>query len=102
MEEVVMDLFVSMLLLVMAIGTILAGGFTIYFGSGKSRAVGSILFIIGIIIALIFYNYSAASPLWGERMWDWDAVVQGIAAIVGGIIGALIALGIFLAGIMKA
>ncbi len=95
-------LFVSMLLLVLAIGTIIAGGFTVYFGSGKSRAVGSILFLIGIIIALIFYNYSADTPIWGEAMWNWETVKNGVAALVGGIVGALVALGIFLAGIMKA
>ena len=96
-----MQLFVSMLLLVFAIGTILAGAFTIYFGSGRSRAIGSLLFLIGIIVALIFYNYSGGE-LWGEREWTWEIVKAGIASIIGGIIGALVALGVFLAGIMKA
>jgi len=98
---VYMDLFLSMLLLVFAIGTILAGLFTIYFGSGRSRAIGGVLFIIGIIVALVFYNYSGGE-LWGIAEWDWDTVKAGIASIIGGIIGALIALGVFLAGIMKA
>lgn len=91
----------SMLLLVFAIGTIIAGIFTMYFGSGKSRAIGSMLFIIGIIIAIVFYNYSGGE-LWGNALWDWKIVKNGIASIIGGIIGALIALGAFLAGIMKA
>ncbi|RLF44032.1 MAG: hypothetical protein DRN29_09115 [Thermoplasmata archaeon] len=101
MGGVYMDLFLSMLLLVFAIGTILAGLFTIYFGSGRSRAIGGVLFIIGIIVALVFYNYSGGE-LWGIAEWDWDTVKAGIASIIGGIIGALIALGVFLAGIMKA
>ena len=96
-----MDLFLSMLLLVFAIGTVLAGIFTIYFGSGRSRAIGGILFLIGIIVAIVFYNYSGGE-LWGVAEWDWDVVKAGIASIIGGIIGALIALGVFLAGIMKA
>lgn len=96
-----MDLFLSMLLLVFAIGTVLAGIFTIYFGSGRSRAIGGILFLIGIIVALVFYNYSGGE-LWGNAYWDWNTVRQGIASIIGGVIGALIALGVFLAGIMKA
>lgn len=91
----------SMLLLVFAIGTIIAGIFTMYFGSGKSRAIGSVLFIIGIIVAIIFYNYSGGA-LWGSPAWDWNTVKAGIASIIGGVIGALIALGAFLAGIMKA
>ncbi|OYT59294.1 hypothetical protein B6U81_06360 [Thermoplasmatales archaeon ex4484_30] len=99
--EYVWDLFVSMLLLVFAIGTIIAGIFTAYFGSGKSRAIGGVLFIIGIIIAIIFYNYSTGD-LWGIKEWSWDTVKNGISAVIGAVIGALIALGVFLAGIMKA
>ncbi|KAA0001188.1 MAG: hypothetical protein FE048_05850 [Thermoplasmata archaeon] len=99
--EPIWDLFVSMLLLVFAIGTIIAGIFTAYFGSGKSRAIGGALFIIGLIIAIIFYNYSGGE-LWGVKEWSWETVKYGISAVIGAIIGALIALGVFLAGIMKA
>ena len=95
------DLFVSMLLLVFAIGMLIAGIFTAYFGSGKSRAIGGVLFIIGIIIAIVFYNYSTGD-LWGVEEWGWETVKNGISAVIGAIIGALIALGVFLAGIMKA
>ncbi|HEC75942.1 MAG TPA: hypothetical protein ENI33_01630 [Thermoplasmatales archaeon] len=102
MLEETIGLFVSMLLLIFALGAIIAGIFTIYFGSGRSRAIGSILFLIGIIVALVFYNYSTSTPLWGESAWDWETVKNGIASLIGGIIGALIALGVFLAGIMKA
>ncbi len=95
------EMLISMLLLIFAIGTIIAGIFTVYFGSGRSRAIGGILFIVGIIVALIFYNYTTGD-LWGEAAWSWTTVKAGIASIIGGIIGALIALGVFLAGIMKA
>ena len=95
------NLFVSMLLLIFAIGMLLAGIFTIYFGTGKSRAIGSILFIIGIIVAIIFYNYTTGD-LWSVTAWGWGTVKNGVASIIGGLIGGLIALGIFLAGIMKA
>ncbi len=95
------SLFWSMLLLIFAIGTIIAGIFTIYFGSGKSRVIGSILFIIGIIVAVIFYNYTTGD-IWGASSWGWKTVGAGVASIIGGLIGGLIALGIFLAGIMKA
>ena len=64
-----------------AIGTIIAGIFTMYFGSGKSRAIGSVLFIIGIIVAIIFYNYSGGA-LWGSPAWDWNTVRDGIASII--------------------
>lgn len=99
--EAIWDLFVSMLLLVFAIGMLIAGIFTAYFGSGKSRAIGGVLFIVGIIIAIVFYNYSGGE-LWGVREWNWETIKNGISAVIGAIIGALIALGVFLAGIMKA
>ncbi len=90
-----------MCMLVFAIGTLIAGLFTAYFGSGKSRAIGATLFIVGIIVGLIFWNYSSG-VFWGSAAWDWGLVENGISAVIGAIVGALIALGIFLAGIMKA
>ena len=98
--------FIGMLMLVFAIASIIAGIFTAYFGSGKSRAVGGILIIIGLIVGIIF--------LWGAGVLESfmgtptgimnivGSVTNGIVAVIGAIIGALIALGIFLLAIMKA
>ncbi|MFH1100512.1 MAG: hypothetical protein V1726_00550, partial [Methanobacteriota archaeon] len=78
--------------------------FTAYFGSGKSRAVGAILVLIGLVVFVIF--------LWGANILNLGAlpdlmnfqrtVINGIVAVVGAVVGALIALGIFLLAIMKA
>lgn len=97
--------FLSMMTLVFAIASIIAGIFTAYFGSGKSRAVGAILIIIGLIVGVIF--------LWGTNQFTFmgtpinilnfeNVIVNGIIAVVGAVVGALIALGIFLLAIMKA
>jgi hypothetical protein len=94
-----------MLTLVFAIASIIAGIFTAYFGSGKSRAVGAILIIIGLIVGVIF--------LWGANLLGFmgtpvdllnfqGTVINGIIAVIGAVVGALIALGIFLLAIMKA
>ncbi len=99
--EYVLSLFVSMCMLVFAIGTIIAGLFTAYFGSGKSRAIGAVLLLVGLIVGIVFYNYGSGA-LWGNAEWNWELVKNGLSAVIGAIIGALIALGIFLAGIMKA
>jgi len=99
--EYILSLFVSMCMLVFAIGTVIAGLFTAYFGSGKSRAIGAVLLLIGLIVGILFWNYSSGA-LWGSAEWDWELVKNGISAVIGAIVGALIALGIFLAGIMKA
>ena len=101
-----LEYFLSMLMLVFAVASIIAGIFTAYFGSGKSRAVGAILIIIGLIVGVIF--------LWGAGLFGsfmsappalisfQGVVLNGFVAVIGAIIGALIALGIFLLAIMKA
>ena len=96
----------SMLTLVFAIASIVTGIFTSYFGSGKSRAVGGILIVIGLIVFIIFlYGANLLSGFLGtpESILDFQgAIVQGVVSIVGALIGAGIALGIFLLAIMKA
>ena len=95
----------SMLMLVFAIASIVAGIFTAYFGSGKSRAVGAILVIIGLIVFVLF--------LWGAGVLTFmgtppaimnfcGIITKGIVAVIGAVVGAIIALGIFLLAIMKA
>jgi len=98
--------FLSMLTLVFAIASVIAGIFTAYFGSGKSRAVGGILIVIGLLVFIIFlYGAGLLSGYLGmpEGVLNFQGtIIQGIIAIIGGIVGALIALGIFLLAIMKA
>lgn len=96
--------FLSMLTLVFAIASIIAGIFTAYFGSGKSRAVGAILIVIGLIVGVLFLWFAGILPL-GTSPISWageNVVLNGIVAVIGAVIGALIALGIFLLAIMKA
>ena len=97
--------FMSMLMLVFAVASIVAGIFTAYFGSGKSRAVGAILIIIGLIVFVLFLwgaglltSFMGAPP---EIMNFVGVIANGIVAVIGAVIGALIALGIFLLAIMK-
>ena len=100
--------FLSMLTLVFAIASVVAGIFTAYFGSGKSRGVGVGLIVIGLLVFVIFLygagiladfiNMEAPSGILDFK----DTIVQGIVAILGALVGAVIALGIFLLAIMKA
>jgi hypothetical protein len=98
--------FLSMLTLVFAVASIIAGIFTAYFGSGKSRAVGGVLIIIGLIVFVVFlYGANLLSGFMGtpEGLLNFQGtIIQGIIAILGAIVGAAIALGIFLLAIMKA
>ena len=97
--------FLSMLTLVFAIASIIAGIFTAYFGSGKSRAVGAILIVIGLIVFIVFLYGAGLLGFMGTPGGILDfqgTIVQGVIAILGAVVGAGIALGIFLLAIMKA
>jgi len=98
--------FLSMLMLVFAIASIIAGIFTAYFGSGKSRAVGGILIVIGLIVGVVFlWGAGVLGSMMGTPAGMLNlvgTVTNGIVAVIGAIVGALIALGIFLLAIMKA
>ena len=91
-----LNYLLSMMLLVFAIGSIIAGIFTAYFGSGKSRAVGGILVIIGLLVFLVFmYGANLLSGVLGtpEGLLDFQGtIVKGVVSIVGALIGAGIAL----------
>ena len=95
--------FLSMLTLVFAIASIIAGIFTAYFGSGKSRAVGAILIIIGLIVGVIFLWFAGLLSFLGAAPYSFSGVVvSGVLSVIGAVVGALVALGIFLLAIMKA
>lgn len=96
--------FLSMLTLVFAIASFIAGVFTAYFGSGKSRLVGAILMGIGIIVFCVFlYGAGYLGSVPAGSIFDFKGtILQGVVAIVGALVGAGIALGIFLLAIMKA
>ncbi len=92
--------FLTVLVLVFALFMLLAGIFTAYFGSGKSRMIGVALLLIGLLVGIIWVVLGMHSvkviqvDLSGTI---WDAFVYIIAAIIG----ALAAIGVFLLAIMK-
>jgi|SRR5579863_3970017 len=88
--------FVTILLLVFALFLILAGLFTAYFGSGKSRMIGYALFGVGALAgvasaAWYHYTYHALGSL----------IYFTFLVLLAAVIGALVAVGIFLVAIMK-
>ncbi len=92
--------FLTVLILVFALFMLLAGVFTAYFGSGKSRMIGVALLVVGLIVGLIW----GLLALGEDGMIDvdlgkviWDAFLY----ILAGVIGALAAIGVFLVAIMK-
>ena len=89
--------FFAILLLVFGLFLILAGVFTAYFGSGKSRTIGVVLLVAGLVVGLLiglFYSNLTGQHI-GPLLWE------AFLVIVAGVIGALVAVGIFLVAIMK-
>lgn len=91
--------FLTVLLLTFGLFMLLAGAFTAYFGSGKSRMIGVVLLVVGLVVAVLWIYLSGFSDMVGVNLSVviWDAFLNIIAAVIG----ALIAIGVFLLAIMK-
>ncbi|MDH7509038.1 MAG: hypothetical protein QHH00_06535 [Methanomassiliicoccales archaeon] len=91
--------FLTVLLLTFGLFMVLAGAFTAYFGSGKSRTIGIALLIIGLIVGIIWVYLTGFTDT--VHVWVADVVWTAFVNILAAVIGALIAIGIFLLAIMK-
>jgi hypothetical protein len=91
--------FITIVVMVFALFMVLAGAFTAYFGSGRSRAIGAALLIIGLIVGIVWVYLGGFTDIIDVNLSDviWNAFLNLLAAIIG----ALIAVGIFLVAIMK-
>jgi hypothetical protein len=99
--EFALWVFIDVLLLTFGLFLIIAGAFTAYFGSGKSRAIGGGLlafgFIIWVLVAIIHLK-DIGVP---NRLELMTVLKDSLVILGGAIIGALAAIGIFLVAIMK-
>ena len=83
----IMDYFVSMLLIGIGVALIATGLFTSYFGAGKSQKIGFALLFLGIAVIAYFIVFY---PL--EEEIFIEALVSGVAALAGMILGMFIIL----------
>ena len=86
-EGAIMDYFVSMLLIGIGVALLATGLFTSYFGAGKSQKIGFGLLFLGM--ATIGY-FVVGYPLEEDIMIE--ALVSGVAALGGMIIGMFVIL----------
>ncbi len=91
--------FLTVLVLTFALFMVLAGAFTAYFGSGKSRTIGIVLLVVGLIVGVIWVYLGGFTDIINVELGDvvWNAFLYIISAVIG----ALIAIGVFLLAIMK-
>ena len=95
-DGVIMDYFVSMLLIGIGVALLATGLFTSYFGAGKSQKIGFSLLITGILAIVLTYvltfeTGTGVSTQFGDGAFI-DALVSGISALAGMIIGMFLIL----------
>lgn len=98
--EHTMWVFISVLLLTFGLFLILAGAFTAYFGSGKSRAIGVGLLVFGIIMGIVvvmMFQFDIV-PI---ELEFWTVIKEALVYIGAALVGVAIAIGVFLVAIMK-
>lgn len=92
--------FLTVLILVFALFMLLAGIFTAYFGSGKSRMIGVALLVIGVVVGVLWVLMGIDSIAVIDVNLS-DVVWNAFLYILSGVLGALAAIGVFLVAIMK-
>lgn len=90
------DVFIAMLLLILGLALLILGIFTAYFGSGKVRVFGAGLLVAGVVVWIITYAIRGSL-----NINLTEVIYQGILYIVSALVGAIIALLIFLAVLLK-
>ncbi len=90
--------FVMVIVALLALALIVLGAMTAYFGSSKSRLVGSILLIVGIFVGIVAI---VGSDSIAHISFVYQVLEPTIFYVVASIIGVIIGLLIFLGAIMK-
>jgi len=94
--------FLTLIVLVFALVMVVAGIFSAYFGAGKNRAYGGVILAVGLIVGLLWIYlvvFSDIEPFCNVPAWD--IVYSAIIDLLAVLIGALIAVGIFLVVVLK-
>ncbi len=95
-----LSLFIVTLLLWFGVISLISGLFAAYFGAGKSRTIGVILLLFGVI----FIGFVIATQLDVSAGLGLSKVPLGehLMGILGAFVGSIVALLLFLYCIMKA
>ena len=94
--------FLTLVVFAFALVMLVAGIFSAYFGSGKSRAAGVAMAIIGLVLGIVWaylVGYSDIEIF--AKVNAWDLVYTALISLLGILVGALIAVGIFLVVVLK-
>lgn len=92
------EIFLLVVLALLALSLLVLGILTAYFGSGKSRTVGVLLLVGGIVVGAVTIF---SSEYYLHVGFVQNVIVATIFYVLAGIIGAVIGLLVFLGAIMK-
>lgn len=96
-------IFAGVLVLSFGLTILFAGLFTSYFGAGKSRKIGVGLVLVGLLVLFAWTTITFGVNIFGSvSWWTSDLMLNGVAALVAGALGGIVALGLFLIAIMRA
>ena len=92
------DIFLLVLLALFALSLIIFGVLTAYFGSNKSRIVGGILLVVGLLLG-IFVILGSSDVF--KVSFITEVLEPTVFYIIAAVIGVVIGLLVFLGAIMK-
>jgi len=93
--------FLTILLLTFSLFLVITGAFTAYFGSGKSRKIGSGLLVGGLVVGVLWALGVGPYTFISNTIDLSGVLTEAIGVILAGAIGAAVAIGLFLLAIMK-
>lgn len=93
--------FLAVFVITFGLLTLIAGIFTAYFGAGKSRTIGVVLTLIGLVVLIV-----SLMQAWKDEPgliinWKVVAVFEAFVTVLGALVGAAVAVILFLIAIMK-
>lgn len=96
--------FSGVLVLSFGATVLFSGMFTSYFGAGKSRKIGIGLVLVGLLTIFAWSVITWDIPVFmgSTGAWNTAQMANGVAALIAGFFGTLVALALFLVAIMRA
>lgn len=94
--------FVSLIVVAFGIVMLIAGILAAAFGTGKAKGYGGLMAVIGIVLLGVWIwlcGYSDIEIFSNVNLWD--VFIDGVINLIGILVGALIAVGIFLVVVLK-
>ena len=95
------SVFLSTVLLSFGLTLIVVGLSGAYFGKGRSRAVGFLLTIVALLLVALFSALTWPIVPGIEPVFEPGVVGQSVLAVLAATLGSILAVGLFIAAVMR-